>query len=229
LTDTHLTRSALTRLVLTRYFEALVALALMFFLTAGTLAYWEGWLYLAILFIPMAFVMVYLLRNDPELLERRMRFREKEKTQKRVINFGVVWFLLAFLIPGLDFRFGWSDVPLWVVLGAAALTLLGYLMVFWVFRENRYASRVVEVAEGQQVIDSGPYAVVRHPMYIGSIVMYVFSPLALGSWWAVIPALPIIPILVVRLLNEEKVLVGELPGYEAYRQKVKYRLLPYIW
>jgi len=150
MTETHTSRSALTRLVLIRYFEALVALALMFFLTAGTLAYWEGWLYLGILFIPMAFVMIYLIKYDPELLERRMRFREKEKTQKRVINFGVLWFLLAFLLPGLDFRFGWSNVPLWVVLGAAALTLLGYLMVFWVFRENRYASRVVEVAEGQQ-------------------------------------------------------------------------------
>jgi protein-S-isoprenylcysteine O-methyltransferase Ste14 len=229
MSEPHLARSALTRLVLIRYFEALIALALMFFLTAGTLAYWEGWLYLAILFIPMAFVMVYLLRNDPELLERRMRFREKEKTQKRVINFGVIWFLLAFLLPGLDFRFGWSDVPLWVVIGAAALTLLGYMMVFWVFRENRYASRVVEVAEGQQVIDSGPYAAVRHPMYIGSIVMYVFSPLVLGSWWAVIPALPIIPVLVVRLLDEEKVLAQGLPGYEEYRQKVKYRLLPGVW
>jgi protein-S-isoprenylcysteine O-methyltransferase Ste14 len=229
MTETHLSRSALTRLVLIRYFEALVALAAMFFLTAGTFAYWEAWLYLAILFIPMAFVMAYLLRNDPELLERRMRFREREKTQRRLIGFSWLWFLLAFLLPGLDQRFGWSDVPLGVVFAAAGLVLVGYGMVFWVFRENRYASRVVEVAQGQQVIDTGPYAIVRHPMYIGSIVLYIFSPLALGSWWAMIPALPIIPILVVRLLDEEKVLVKELPGYDIYRQKVRYRLLPGVW
>jgi protein-S-isoprenylcysteine O-methyltransferase Ste14 len=227
--DTHLSRAALTRLVLTRYFMALIALAAMFFLTAGSLAYWEAWLYLAILFIPMAFVMSYLLKNDPELLERRMRMRERERTQKRLISLSWLWFLLAFLLPGLDYRFGWSEVPVWVILAAAMLVLAGYGMVIWVFRENRYASRVIEVAQGQQVIDSGPYAVVRHPMYVGSIVLYVFSPLALGSWWAVLTALPIIPILAARILNEEKVLVKELPGYEEYRGKVKYRLIPGIW
>jgi protein-S-isoprenylcysteine O-methyltransferase Ste14 len=229
MTETHLSRSALTRLVLARYFEALIALAALFFLSAGTLAYWEAWLYLAILFIPMAFVMSYLLNNNPELLERRMRFRERAKTQKRLISLSWLWFLLAFLLPGLDYRFGWSNPPVWVVLLAAALVLVGYGMVFWVFRENSYASRVVEVTQGQQVIDSGPYAIVRHPMYIGSIVLYIFSPLALGSYWAMIPALPIIPILVIRLLDEEKLLVQELPGYKEYRQKVKYRLLPGIW
>jgi protein-S-isoprenylcysteine O-methyltransferase Ste14 len=215
--------------VLSRYLMAFFALAAMFFLSAGTLAYWEAWLYLAILFIPMAFVMVYLLKNDPQLLERRMHMREREKAQKRIISFSWLWFLLAFLLPGLDHRFGWSDVPVGVVLLAAGLVLLGYGLVFWVFRANSYASRVIEVAQGQQVIDSGPYAIIRHPMYIGSIVLYVFSPLTLGSWWAMIPALPIIPILVLRILNEEKLLVKDLPGYEAYRQKVKYRLLPGIW
>ena len=229
MTETTLSNSSLTRLVLSRYLMAFFALAAMFFLSAGTLAYWEAWLYLAILFIPMAFVMVYLLKNDPQLLERRMHMREREKAQKRIISFSWLWFLLAFLLPGLDHRFGWSDVPVGVVLLAAGLVLLGYGLVFWVFRANSYASRVIEVAQGQQVIDSGPYAIIRHPMYIGSIVLYVFSPLTLGSWWAMIPALPIIPILVLRILNEEKLLVKDLPGYEAYRQKVKYRLLPGIW
>jgi len=229
MTESHLTRSALTRLVLTRYLAALLALSTMFFLTAGTLAYWQAWLYLAILFIPMAFVMAYLLKNDPELLERRMRLREKETAQKRIISLSWLWFFLAFLLPGLDHRFGWSHVPVLVVLIAALLVLLGYGMVFWVFRENRYASRVVEVAQEQQVIDSGPYAFVRHPMYAGSIVLYLFSPLALGSWWAMIPALPIIPILVMRILNEEVVLLRDLPGYDAYRRKVRYRLLPGVW
>ena len=150
-------------------------------------------------------------------------------TQKRVINLSLLWFLLAFIIPGLDFRFGWSSVPVIVVLVAALFVLLGYIMVFLVFRENTYASRVIEVAKGQKVIDTGPYAIVRHPMYIGAIVMYVLSPLALGSWWAVLFALPIIPLLVVRILNEEKVLSQDLPGYVAYCQKVRYRLLPGIW
>ena len=229
MTDIHLTRATLTRLVLMRYFEAFLALSVMFFLTAGTFAYWEAWLYLAILFIPMAFVMVYLIKYDPELLERRMRFREKETTQKRIISLSWLWFFLAFLLPGLDHRFGWSQVPVVVVLVAALLVLVGYGMVIWVFRENRYASRVIEVAQEQQVIDSGPYRFVRHPMYAGSIVLYVFSPLALGSWWAMIPALPIIPILVMRILNEEEILLRDLPGYADYRSKVRYRLIPGVW
>ena len=229
MTTSTLSRSTLTRLVLSRYLMAFIVLAAMFFIPAGTLAYWEAWLYLAILFIPMFFVGLWLLKNDPELLERRMRFREKETTQKRVINFSLIWFLLAFVLPGFDYRFGWSNVPVWVVLAAALLVLLGYFMVFWVFRENSYASRVIEVAQGQKVIDTGPYALVRHPMYAGSIILYVFSPLALGSWWAMIPALPIIPVLIVRLLNEEEILLRDLPGYAAYRQKVRYRLLPGVW
>ena len=229
MTETHLTRSALTRMVLVRYLEALLLLSAMFFLSAGTLAYWEAWLYLAILFIPMAFVMAYLLKNDPELLERRMRFREKETAQKRIIGLSWLWFLLAFFLPGLDQRFGWSHVPVMIVLAAALLVLLGYGIVVWVFRENSYASRVIEVTEQQQVIDSGPYALLRHPMYLGAIVMYIFSPLALGSWWAMIPALPIIPVLIVRLLNEEEILLRDLPGYAAYRQKVRFRLLPGVW
>lgn len=229
MTEEHIARAELIRVTLSRYLMALFALAAMFFIPAGTLNYWEAWLYLGILFIPMAFVMVYLIRYDPELLERRMRFREREKAQKRVIGFSWIFFLLAFLIPGFDERFGWSYVPVWVVLVAALVVLLGYGMVFWVFRENRYASRVVEVAKGQQVIDSGPYAIVRHPMYIGSILLYVFSPLVLGSWWGMIPAAMIIPILVVRLRNEEAVLAKDLPGYEAYRGKVRYRLVPGVW
>jgi protein-S-isoprenylcysteine O-methyltransferase Ste14 len=229
MTEIPISRSALTRLVLARYIAAFVVLAALFFLTAGTLAYWEAWLYLATLFIPMGFVMLYLLKNDPELLERRMRMREKETAQKRIISFSWLWFLLAFILPGLDQRFGWSDVPVIVVLVAALLVLLGYSMIFWVFRANRFASRVVEVTQGQQVIDQGPYALVRHPMYVGSIVLYTFSPLALGSWWAMVSTLPIIPILVMRILSEEEILRRDLPGYTDYCRKVRYRLLPGVW
>ncbi len=229
MTEAHESRGALLKLVLSRYIMAFLALAAMFFIPAGTLAYWNAWLYLGIIFIPMGFVMLYLLKYDPELLERRMRFRERQGTQKRVIGFSWIIFLLAFLIPGFDYRFGWSEVPVWVVLLAAALVLLSYAMVFWVFRENSYASRVVEVMEGQRVIDSGPYAIVRHPMYIGSTMFYVLSPLVLGSWWAMIPALLIIPMLVARIRNEEAVLVKDLPGYEEYRQKVRFRMVPGVW
>jgi protein-S-isoprenylcysteine O-methyltransferase Ste14 len=224
-----LSKTQITRMVLARYFGALLLLAAMFFIPAGTLAYWEAWLFLAILFIPMAFVMLYLIKNDPALLERRMRMREQQSTQKSLIGVSIAYLLVVFLLPGLDQRFGWSDVPVWVVLLSALLVLLGYGMIIWVFRTNSYAARVVEVAEGQQVIDRGPYAIVRHPMYVGTILTYCFAPLVLDSWYAAILGLAIIPILVVRIGNEEKVLGQELKGYAAYRQKVRYRLVPGVW
>ena len=199
------------------------------FIPAGTLAYWEAWLYLAVILIPFAFVVVYLFRHSPELLARRMHTREKETTQSRVIWLSLFYFLLIFILPGLDHRFGWSDVPMWLVLAADGIVLAGYGIIVLVFRENRYASRVVEVAQGQQVIDTGPYAVVRHPMYVGTLLMYFLTPLALGSYWALLPATLILPLLIVRIRNEETVLTRDLVGYAAYMQRTRYRLVPYIW
>lgn len=199
------------------------------FIPAGTLAYWEAWLYLAVILIPLAVVAIYLFRRDPELLARRMQTRERETTQSRLIALSGFYFLLIFILPGIDHRFGWSDAPVWLVLAANLIILAGYGIIVLVFRENRYASRVVEVAQGQQVIATGPYAVVRHPMYIGTLLMYFFSPLALGSYWALIPATLILPILVVRIRNEETVLARDLPGYSAYMQRTRYRLLPFVW
>ncbi|MBK8049686.1 MAG: isoprenylcysteine carboxylmethyltransferase family protein [Anaerolineales bacterium] len=204
-------------------------LVAMLFLPAGTLAYWEAWIYLAVILIPMTFALIVLYRKAPELLERRMRMREKEATQRKIINLSLLYFLVVFMLPGFDKRFGWSNVPVAVVLVGDLIVLLGYCFILYVFRENQYASRVVEVDEGQQVISTGPYAVVRHPMYLGVTLMYVFSPLALGSYWAMIPALLIIPILVMRIRNEEEVLSRELAGYPAYTQQIRYRLLPGIW
>jgi len=201
----------------------------LFFLPAGSFTYWQAWVYVAILFIPMLFVMNYLFKNNPKLLERRMRMREKETTQKKIIKFSLVFFLLAFILPGFDFRWGWSHVPLAIVIICEILVLLGYYLVFLVFKENTYTSRIIEVEQGQKVISSGPYAHVRHPMYSGAILMYLFSPLALGSWWALIPGFMIIPTLVFRILNEENVLSRDLPGYKEYMQKVHWRLLPGIW
>jgi protein-S-isoprenylcysteine O-methyltransferase Ste14 len=147
-----------------------------------------------------------------------------------MIKLSTLWFGLGYLIPGLDRRFGWSHVPAWLVVTSLILVLAGYIMIFFVFRENSYASRVVEVEKGQKVIDTGPYAVVRHPMYTAFIILTAFTPLALGSYWAVLPMWMIIPILtVLRIPNEEEVLKRALPGYAEYMQKVKYRLLPGIW
>lgn len=208
---------------------AAIGLAALFFLPAGTLAYWQAWVYLAIVLIPMAFVAVYMLRNSPDLLQRRLQARERERTQQGVITFGIFFLLGAFLIPGFDRRWGWSIMPWWVTVAADLLVLLGYATIFRVFRENQYTSRTVQVEQGQQVVSTGPYAVVRHPMYVGVLVFYLASPIALGSWWAFLPAAVIVPILVVRILNEEQVLERDLPGYREYEQKTRYRLLPGIW
>ncbi|HEY3374023.1 MAG TPA: isoprenylcysteine carboxylmethyltransferase family protein [Candidatus Aquicultor sp.] len=211
------------------FFVAILVISAIFFLPAGTLAYWEAWVYLAVLFIPAFLAVNYLLKNEPELVERRMRFREKEPEQKLIAGFSYLYFILAFILPGFDRRFGWSDVPIAVVLLADVFVVLGYGIVFLTFRENPYASRTVEVTPGQTVISTGPYAIIRHPMYLGSTLLYTFSPLALGSYWAMIPALLIIPILVARILNEESVLAKELKGYREYMLKTRYRLLPGIW
>jgi protein-S-isoprenylcysteine O-methyltransferase Ste14 len=202
---------------------------MMLFVPAGTLLYWEAWVYCAALLIPFLFVVTYLLRKDPELLVRRIRFREEEPDQRRIIGVSRLIFLVAFLIPGLDQRFGWSDVPVAVVLAANALVILGYAFVFLVFRENTFASRIVEIEHSQKVISTGPYSIVRHPMYLGISIMFLATPLALGSYWA-LPVFLIFPlVLTYRIMNEEEVLLRDLPGYREYTQKVRYRLIPSIW
>ncbi|MFN8466851.1 MAG: isoprenylcysteine carboxylmethyltransferase family protein [Caldilineaceae bacterium] len=227
--ESQVSQGELIKMVAVRLAVAIPLLFAIIFIPAGTLAYWEGWLYLAVLLVPMFFVMAYMLKNTPDLLARRMKMRERESEQKGIVLLSTALFLVAFIIPGLDFRFGWSAVSMPVVLLADLLVLLAYGFVILVFRENHYAARVVEVEEGQKVIDTGPYAIVRHPMYLGVIVLYIFSPLALGSYWAMLPMLLMIPILAARLLNEEAVLVRDLPGYSDYMQRTKYRLVPGIW
>jgi protein-S-isoprenylcysteine O-methyltransferase Ste14 len=227
--DDHLSRGQMLRMAGARMLAFLVAMGLLLFLPAGTLDYWQAWVYIVVVFTPVIFVGAWLLKNDPALLERRMHTRERQATQKVVIVVSLAWFVLAFVIPGLDRRFGWSNMPAGLVIAADAVVFLGYLVVVWVLRENTYASRVVEVTQEQKVISSGPYARVRHPMYLGTVVMYVFSPLALGSYWAIIPAALIIPILAIRIANEERVLANELKGYKEYMQKTRYRLIPGVW
>lgn len=215
--------------MLTWFFAGFIVMALFLFLPAGSLFYWPAWVYLGVLFIPMIVVGNYFITRDPGLLERRLRAREQYEPQKRIQGITGILFFIGFLIPGLDYRFGWSSVPVPLILAADAVVALGYLLVFLVFRENSYSSRIINVEAGQRVITTGPYAIIRHPMYLGVTLMFLATPLALGSWWAV-PVFLFLPVfLVFRIRNEEEVLIRELPGYAEYCRDVKYRLIPGIW
>lgn len=219
----------LGRTVFLRAALALPIMAIIIIGPAGNWGYWQGWMYILTLIIPMFFMFAYLLRNDPALLERRMRMREKEAVQRRIISLSYIYFLVAFILPGLDVRFGWSHVPPFVSIITDILVFAGYMIFFWVLVTNSFVSRVVEVESNQRVISSGPYALVRHPMYSGVIIMYLASPVALGSYWALVPALLIVPLLIARIFNEEQVLLCDLPGYKEYTQSVVFRLIPGVW
>lgn len=206
-----------------------VCMGLFFFLPAGSFRFWEAWVYSVVLLIPMITTLTYLVRHDPALLERRMRLKEKEEKQRIVVRLARLPFFIGFFIPGFDYRYDWSQVSVPVVVVANIIVFLGYFMVFLVFRENTYTSRIVEVEKDQQVITTGPYSIVRHPMYTGTILMFLATPLALGSWWALIAFIFWPIVLIFRIFNEEAVLHKDLPGYTEYCQKVRYRLIPYIW
>ncbi|NMC54842.1 MAG: isoprenylcysteine carboxylmethyltransferase family protein [Chloroflexi bacterium] len=222
-------KTSLIKPALLRMGAMLAAITAAIFLPAGTFKFWQAWVYLSVLLIPLILSTLYLLRHSPDLIERRMHYQEQENEQKRFVRFSGLLLITALMLPGFDQRFNWSAPPLWLILTADGILLLSHVIFFMVFRENRYASRVVEVDEKQTVVSSGPYAIVRHPMYVGSLLMYIFSPLALGSYWAMIPAAFLIPLLMSRIINEEEVLIKDLPGYAEYRQKVRYRLLPGVW
>lgn len=224
-----LSRTALLSRTLVRFLAGLFLVGCMLFLPAGTLRYWEAWLYMALLFVPVAVVGGVLFIKDPELLERRLRTQEREAPQKKVIAASSLVLLSVYLIPGFDRRYDWSTVSPTLVLLADILVLLGYLLFVLTIKENRYASRVVEVQDNQVAISTGPYALVRHPMYLAVSVIFTLSPLALGSYWALIPTLLLPVVLAARIANEEQLLRRSLTGYEEYCQNVKYRLLPFIW
>lgn len=215
--------------VIPRLAFGIVIMGAMFFWTAGTIRYWEAWLFLAIMFLPIISAVGYLLRHDPELLQRRMENREDRGQQKVFQVLGTVSWIGTYLIPGLDRRYGWSEVPIWVVVFSAVVMLAGYYLFFRTMLENRYAARTVRIEEGQTVITTGPYALVRHPMYVGGGLLMVFSPLVLGSYWALIPSLIFPFLLGFRILDEERLLLEELPGYEEYTEKTRYRLIPGVW
>lgn len=222
-------KSKLMRKLIFLILFIMVLYGLLFFLPAGTFDYWQAWMYLILLILMMSAMSIFLLVNNPELLARRLQFSERRKEQRRLIAWSYPLFVLIFILPGFDRRFGWSHVAPVICIIAEVLVIMAYGIIALVFRENSYTSRIIEVAQGQKVIDSGPYALVRHPMYVGALLMYIITPLALGSWPAFWVALLMIPVIVIRIRDEEKTLLEGLPGYREYTQKVKFRLIPGIW
>ena len=209
-----------------------LAMAALLFIPAGTLDYWQAWTFLGVYSTASLAITLYLMKNDPKLLERRMRggpAAEKEPTQKVIMLFASAGFIGLLIVPALDNRFGWSHMPPAVALVGDGLLALGWLAIFFVFKENSFTSATIELAPDQKVISTGPYALVRHPMYAGGLVMLAGIPIALGSWWGLLVLVATMPALVWRLLDEEKFLARNLPGYVEYQEKVRYRLIPHVW
>jgi protein-S-isoprenylcysteine O-methyltransferase Ste14 len=215
-----------------RLLVVLLVMAAMLFAAAGTLDYWQAWLFLAAYSASSLAITLYLMRKDPALLERRKRggpTAEKEATQKIIMSFASLAFIGLLIVPALDRRFAWSQMPSSVSLAGDVIFLLGWVAIFFVFRENSFASATVELAPDQRVVSTGPYALVRHPMYAGGLVMLLGIPIALGSWWALLVIVALIPALIWRLIDEERFLARNLPGYAEYQRKLLYRLIPMIW
>jgi protein-S-isoprenylcysteine O-methyltransferase Ste14 len=212
-----------------RFLIAIAVFGALLFIPAGSFRFWQGWTYLLIWFVPGLLAFAYFYKHDPQLIERRLQFKERVREQKRVMAFAYIAWLVAFVLPGLDHRFGWSHSPLWITILSQAVVFGGYLMALWVMKVNRFAARTIRVEPGQEVISSGPYRMVRHPMYAGICAMWLFTPLALGSYFALPAFVLLIPLIVLRLLNEEKVLRQELPGYAEYCLQTGFRLVPFLW
>ncbi|MBO7271422.1 MAG: isoprenylcysteine carboxylmethyltransferase family protein [Bacteroidaceae bacterium] len=223
------TKIKLMALASTKFFAGLVLVGLLLFLPAGTIHYPCGWLLMAVLFVPMFIVGVLMLLRSPELLKRRLNAKEKETEQKKVVALSGVMFIVAFVVAGLNFRYSWIAMPTWSVWSAVAVFLLSYIMYAEVLRENEYLSRTIEVQENQKVVDTGLYGIVRHPMYSATVLMFLSMPLVLGSLPSFVIMLAYIPIIVKRISNEEKVLMSELYGYKEYCNRVKYRLIPFVY
>ena len=212
-----------------RFFAGALIVSLLLFLPAGTLRYPQGWLLMGILFVPMFAAGLVMLKKNPDLLKKRLNVKEEETEQKEVILLSAVMFLAAFVLAGLSFRFGWWMLPFPVSIIAAIVFLAAYALYAEVLRENTYLSRTIEVQEDQKVIDTGLYGIVRHPMYMATVFLFLAMPLVLGSVISFVIMLCYIPIIAKRIRNEEKVLTEGLQGYEEYKRKVKYRLVPFIW
>jgi protein-S-isoprenylcysteine O-methyltransferase Ste14 len=210
----------------------LLVMASLLFAAAGTLSYWQAWTFLVVYFAASLAISFYLIRKDPALLARRMSggpFAEKEPVQRLIMSITSLGFIGLLVFPAVDHRLGWSDLPGWAAIAGDVIMLLGWLGIYFVFRENSFASATIESSADQRVISTGPYAWVRHPMYAAALVLLLGIPLALGSIWGVLIVLALVPVLIWRLMDEERFLVDHLPGYREYQGRVRYRLLPLIW
>jgi len=220
----------LIKQVVIRYILILLFVSFVLFLPAGSLKFWNAWIFIGALFLPELFALIYLAIKDPELLQKRLKIKEKEKAQRIFNILYIIIFIITLIITGLDFKYHWSIVPVWLVIVATGIMISGFFMVFIVLKQNSYASRVVEIQEGQKVIDVGLYSVVRHPMYLSALIFFCPMPLVLGSLYAFIIPVILAPfLLLIRIINEEKVLKNNLNGYKEYVKKVKYRLIPFVW
>lgn len=214
---------------LTKFTCGLLLAGLLIFLPAGTLSYTYGWLLIGLLFGPMLVAGFVMLAKSPEFLKKRLDAKEKQGTQKGVVALSGLMFIVGFVVAGLDFRFGCSQVSAWIVITASVLFLVAYALYAEVMRENAYLSRTIKVEEGQTVVDTGLYGIVRHPMYAVTILLFLMIPLVLGSWYASIAFAFYPAVIIVRLKAEEELLTRELPGYAEYKKKVKYRIIPFVW
>lgn len=220
--------SLLTKMLL-RFFVMAAVILLLLFAPAGSFHFWQAWSYFALIFLVTFSIFIHIYLHDKELLKRRLESGEKLSAQKRLAGFAYLAWPLAMMLPGLDHRFAWSHLPAWLSVAALLVVFTGYIFVFWVVNTNRFAARTIRVEQGQQLISTGPYAIVRHPMYLGMLGIFLFTPLALGSLYALPVFTLFIPIIVVRLLSEEKLLLAELPGYVDYCSKIHFHLIPFIW
>ena len=214
---------------MTKFLLGVLLVGALIFLPAGTLGFFQGWLLMGVLFVPMFFAGLYMMAKDPERLKKRLNGREQEPEQRRVIRLSGLMFIAAFVLAGLSFRFGFLRFPRWVSWAGAVLFLFSYGLYGLVLRENAYLSRTIEVQQGQQVVDTGLYAIVRHPMYAATVVLFLSMPIILGSVLSLLVMGLYVPLIVRRIQNEEAVLQKGLPGYAAYQKKVPWRLLPYVW
>lgn len=214
---------------ITKFLSGVVFVGLTIFLPAGTIFFANGWLLMGILFLPMFFLGVVLIFKNPELLKKRLKAKEEQLKQREVVILSGILFFSGFVVAGLTFRFNWYTLPKWVVLGGTMIFLAAYVIYAEVMRENTYLSRIIEVQDGQKVIDTGLYGIVRHPMYSATLFLFLSMPLILGSLYSFLIFLPYSFIIAKRIKNEESFLEKELCGYYEYKQKVKYRLIPFIW
>lgn len=214
---------------LTKFTFGIIMVGMLIFIPAGTLEYINGWIFIGVLFIPIFILGLILFLKSPKLLEKRLNAKESENTQKGVVLVSALLFIIGFIVAGLDFRFSWSHVPMWAVIAASIILLISYILYAEVMRENAYLSRTIKVEESQKVISTGLYGIVRHPMYAVTIWLFLAIPIILGSFFSLICFVPYIGVIAVRIVNEEKVLSQGLIGYSEYKNKVKYRLIPFIW